>query len=98
MDGLFWIGIGLAAFGYFIGDGLRHFKGSAHPLDSLYENDEPLMIKKKDLHHYIGIHKDDIDAFIAKYPSIPHVDLNGHTYYPYNKLIEWLESENFKSH
>ncbi|WP_455660728.1 DNA-binding protein [Pradoshia sp.] len=95
MNDFFWIGIGLTALGYFIGDGLRHFKGTAIPLDDFYDEDEPLIIKKKDLHHYLGIHKEDIDAFVAKYPSIPHIDLNGHTYFPHRKLIEWLESESF---
>jgi hypothetical protein len=97
MDEFLWIGLGIAALGYFIGDGLRHFKGSSHSSGDIFDDNEPLMIKKKDLHYYIGIHKDDIDAFIAKYPSIPHINLNGRTYFPHSKLIEWLESESFKT-
>ena len=93
MNDFLWIGLGIAALGYFIGDGLRHFKGSAPSLDDLYDDDEPLMIKKKNLNHYIGINKEDIDAFITKYPSIPHINLNGHIYFPHKRLTEWLESD-----
>jgi len=46
-----WIGLGLAAFGYFIGDGLKNFKND--------EDDEHELIKANEVHHFIGVSKDD---------------------------------------
>ncbi|KMY44758.1 hypothetical protein AC622_11420 [Bacillus sp. FJAT-27916] len=97
MNDFFWIGLGLAALGYFIGEGLRNFRGSGNPWGDSFDDEEPLMIKKKDLHYYIGIKKEDVDAFIAKYPAIPHIVLNGNTYFPHKKLLEWMESDDLSN-
>ncbi|RCW76939.1 DNA-binding protein [Saliterribacillus persicus] len=90
----FWIAIGLAAAGYFIGEGLKHFKNPE--ADSILdefddEDDEFELIKEKYLHYYIGIAKEDIKAFTEKYPDIPHITVNNNKYYPKEKLRKWME-------
>lgn len=49
---LFWIGLGLAALGYFIGDGLKNFKNPK----GIYSG-YPYLIKEDDLHYYLGLSK-----------------------------------------
>ncbi|WP_153734943.1 DNA-binding protein [Aquibacillus halophilus] len=89
MISFFWIAAGLAAFGYFIGEGLKNF---AQPETSLWKDDEehPQFIKQKDLHRYLAIDKQDVEAFLQKYPDLPSTELNSNTYFPYKKLLEWL--------
>ena len=83
----FWIGIGLAAMGYFIGDGLKNF---SNPKGSF--SGYPNLIKKKDLPIYTGLSMEEIEELLRKYPNAPKVELNGTTYYPYHQFIEWLSS------
>ncbi|MEI4771469.1 DNA-binding protein [Psychrobacillus sp. FJAT-51614] len=83
----FWLGIGLAAMGYFIGDGLKNFnnpKGSS--------SGYPTLIREKDLPVYLGLSKEEIQELLRKYPDAPKVELNGTTYYPYHQLLDWLSS------
>lgn len=56
-----WIGIGLAAFGYFIGDGLKNFKNpeAKSLIESFDEDDEHELIKENEVHYFIGVSKDD---------------------------------------
>jgi len=83
----FWIGAGLAALGYFIGDGLKNFKNpKAGSLGY------PTLIKEKDLHLYLGLKKEEVKDLLSKYPDAPKVELQGTTYYPYRNLLEWLSS------
>lgn len=87
-----WIGLGLAAFGYFIGEGLKNFKNPAAKslIDSLDEDDEHELINKNDIHHFIGVSKDDAKKLIEEHPDIPHLKLNENIYYPKSKLRKWL--------
>lgn len=90
----FWLGAGLAAglaaLGYFIGDGLKNFK---NPKAS--SSGYPSLIKEKDLHIYLGLHKEEVKDLLDKYPDAPRVELLQTTYYPYQLFIEWLSSKKF---
>lgn len=89
----FWLAIGLAAFGYFIGDGLKNFKNPSSKsfLESLDEEDEHELLKENEVHYFVGISKEDAKMLIKEYPEIPHITLNGQVYYPKAKLKEWLK-------
>lgn len=41
----FWIGLGIAAFGYFIGNGLKNFKNPEASFQ--FEDEYPTLIKEK---------------------------------------------------
>lgn len=84
--------IGLAAFGYFIGDGLKKFRNPVAKsfVDSLNEDDEHELIKAGEVHHFIGVAKEDAKKLIEEHPDIPHLKLNGHFYNPKSKLRKWL--------
>nr|MDH3162656.1 DNA-binding protein [Bacillus licheniformis] len=85
---LFWIGLGLAALGYFIGDGLKNFKNPK----GIYSG-YPYLIKEDDLHYYLGLSKVETkEMSLRKYPDIPKIELNGTTYYPYQQLMDWMLS------
>ncbi|MFS0820848.1 DNA-binding protein [Bacillus sp. 1P02SD] len=89
-----FIGIGIAAAGYFIGDGLKNFKNpeAKGVMDKLDEEDLYELIKEKDIHYHIGVSKEDAKALIKEHPEIPHIVLNGNVYYPKNKLKQWLSN------
>src|SRR5690625_7021317 len=62
-----WIGLGLAALGYFIGDGLKNFKNpkAKNAVESIFpDDDRNELIKESDLHWYIGIRKSDVRSLI----------------------------------
>ncbi|RAS91803.1 DNA-binding protein [Priestia endophytica] len=82
----FWIAVGLAAFGYFIGDGLKNF--SKPPKKSSY----PHLIKEGDLHLYFNLSKGEVEDLLNKYKGAPQIELKGTTYYPYQPFIDWLSS------
>ncbi len=90
----FWLAIGLATFGYFIGDGLKNFKNPSAKgfLDSLDEEDEHELLKESDIHYFAGISKEDTTKLIEEYPDIPHIQLNGQVYYPKAQLRKWLKN------
>lgn len=90
----FWLAIGLAAFGYFIGDGLKNFKNPSSKsfLESLDEEDDHELINESSVHYFAGISKEDAKSLIEQYPDIPHIKLNGKIYYPKVKLREWLKN------
>lgn len=54
----FWIGLGIAAFGYFIGNGLKNFKNPEASFQ--FEDEYPTLIKDKDLHTYLNLSKDEV--------------------------------------
>lgn len=87
-----WLGLGLAALGYFIGDGLKNFKNpeAKSLMDSFDEDDEHELIKENEVHHFIGVSKEDAKRLIESYKDVPHIKLNGNIYYPKAKLREWL--------
>lgn len=90
---LIWIAIGIAAAGYFIGNGLKNFKnpGAKDSLSELFEDDdEHELIKENNVHYFIGISKEDAKSLIQEYPDIPHVLINNKIYYPKAKLRKWL--------
>lgn len=87
-----WIGIGIAVAGYFIGDGLKNFKNpqAKNIMEYLDEDDQHELIKENEVHYFMGISKEDAEMLILEHPSIPHVKINGKTYFPKAKLREWL--------
>ncbi|GAB3801826.1 helix-turn-helix domain-containing protein [Virgibacillus kimchii] len=88
----FWLAAGLAGFGYFIGDGLKNFK-NPNAWDVLESDDSLVLIKEKDIHHFLGISKEDTVSLIKDYPDIPHMKINNHIYFPKAKLREWMKRE-----
>lgn len=87
----FWIGAGLAALGYFIGDGLKNFK---NPKGS--PSTYPTLIKEKDLHYYVNLSKEEVSELLKKYPDAPKIELKGTTYYPYEQFLEYLSRINWQ--
>ncbi|SOC22719.1 hypothetical protein SAMN05880501_11482 [Ureibacillus xyleni] len=85
--GLFWIGAGLAFLGYFIGDGLKNLKNP-----KVNYSAQPTLIDERDLHLYLGLTKEETKELLSKYPDAPKVVLKGTTYYPYQRFLEWLTS------
>ncbi|WP_010651338.1 hypothetical protein [Oceanobacillus massiliensis] len=88
----FWLAIGLAALGYFIGDGLKNFKNPAAKglIESLDDDDSHELLKENQIHWFMGISKEDVKSLLQEYPDIPHITINGNVYYPKEKLREWL--------
>ena len=89
----FWIGLGLAALGYFIGNGLTNFKKgpvAQSLMDSFDADEDHELVKENELHWYIGVTKEDAKKLIEEYPNVPHITLNGNNYYPKEKLRQWL--------
>ncbi|WP_198508949.1 DNA-binding protein [Bacillus sp. FJAT-44742] len=88
---LFWLAIGIAAAGYFIGDGLKNFKNpNAKDLIDYLDEDEHELIKENQIHHFVGISKEDVRHLIQEHSDFPHIVINGTTYYPKTKLRNWL--------
>lgn len=87
---LFWIGLGIAAFGYFIGEGMKNFKKGSTSNNLLDLEDDHELLKESDLHWFMGVSKEDAKQLIAEHPDVPHLRLNGTTYYPRKKLKKWL--------
>lgn len=84
---LLWIGIGLAALGYFISDGLKNFK---NPKGSY--SDYPTLIKESDLHYHLGLSKAEVKELLEKFPGAPKLELKGTVYYPYQQFLQWMSS------
>ncbi|MFP7478461.1 DNA-binding protein [Terribacillus saccharophilus] len=85
----FWIGLGIAALGYFIGDGLKNFK---NPGSGFQFDEYPTLIKEKDLHTYLNLTKAEVADLLNKNPNAPKVVLDGTTYYPYKPFMKWITS------
>lgn len=88
----FWLAVGLAAIGYFIGDGLKHFK-NPNAVDVLESDDALDLIKEKNIHQFLGISKEDAEALLRDYPDIPHMKINGNIYFPKVKLRAWMKND-----
>lgn len=92
--GLIWVAIGIAIAGYFIGDGLKNFKkpNAKNFMEALDEDDDHdhKLIKESDVHHFIGISKEDAKKLRQAYPDIPCIQLNGQVYFSKKQLREWL--------
>lgn len=86
----FWIGVGLAAFGYFIGNGLKNFKNPEAKF--LFDDEYPTLIKEKDLHTYLNLSRDEVADLLRKHPDAPKMELAGTTYYPYRQFMKWVTS------
>ncbi|MDQ0208735.1 DNA-binding protein [Alkalicoccobacillus murimartini] len=96
----FWIAVGMIGTAYFIGDGLKNFKNpnskSFSSSFSLNEDDDdiwgtPKLINESKVHEYIGISKEDAKSLVKDYPSVPHIRVNGHVYFPVKKLKAWAQ-------
>ncbi|TSB47284.1 DNA-binding protein [Alkalicoccobacillus porphyridii] len=93
--GLIALGGGVAIGGYFIGDGLKNFKNpsaSSNHTEELEDWGQPKLIKQKDVHHHLGISKEDAHSLIKDYPTIPHLTINDQIYYPTKKLKKWANT------
>lgn len=91
--GFLTIGIGLAVAIYFLCEGFfKNIKnpGSNNEFESLEEEDEQELIKASELHHYLGITKADVKELMKAHSDIPHITINGKTYYAKEKVREWL--------
>lgn len=89
------IAIGIAAAGYFIGNGLKYFnspQSSESVLGTWDLDDDHQLIKEKDVHYTLGISKEDAKSLIKEFPDIPHVVLNGNIYFPNKQLKEWMKN------
>lgn len=84
MSHLITLAFGILIAGYFIGEGLKNFKRS----------NECIIIKKENLHHYLGISHEEVKLFLNEYPNIPTIKLGDKTYYHYKTLTKWLMNEN----
>ena len=88
------IAIGIAAAGYFIGDGLKNFKNPAEKslIDSMIgeNDDEHELIKESDVHYFMGLSKEDTKSLIQEHSDIPYIVINNKVYYPKAKLRKWL--------
>ncbi|WP_088102067.1 DNA-binding protein [Halalkalibacter urbisdiaboli] len=86
------LAIGIAAAGYFIGDGLKNFNNPSpnNVMSYLAEDDDHELIKQNEVHYFMGVSKEDAAKLIEEHPSIPHIIINGTVYYPKVKLREWL--------
>ncbi|ARK32692.1 hypothetical protein [Halalkalibacter krulwichiae] len=93
MDFIF-LSLAIAAAGYFIGDGLKNFQNpnAKNILEAFDFEDDPQLIKERDVHLFIGISKEDAKQLLNEYPDIPHIKLNHTIYYPKEKLREWLKN------
>ena len=87
-----WIALGIAVAGYFIGNGLKNFKNpDAKGLSEIFdEDDEHELIHENDVHHFMGISKEDVKYLIQEHPDIPHIIIKDRVYYPKAKLRKWL--------
>ena len=82
----FWVAVGLAALGYFVGDGLKNLNTA--PKGSGYYT----LIKESELHYYVNLNKDEVKELLEKHPDAPKIQLKGTTYYPYQQFMDWLSS------
>lgn len=84
--------IGIAASGYFIGDGLKNFKNPNYKnlLDVEDDDDEHELIGENDVHYFMGISKEDAKSLIQDHSDVPHIIINGKVYYPKANLRKWL--------
>lgn len=86
----FWLALGIAAAGYFIGSGIKNFKNPSAKFSEIFD-DEHELIKESDVHHFLGISKEDAKHLIQEHPDIPHIFINNKVYYPEGKLRQWLK-------
>lgn len=86
------LAMGIAAAGYFIGEGLKNFKNptAKNLFDSMDEDREHELISEKEIHYFMGISKEDAKSLIEEHSDIPHILINGKVYYPKGKLWKWL--------
>ncbi|WP_249872298.1 DNA-binding protein [Oceanobacillus saliphilus] len=91
---LIWLALGIAVAGYFIGNGLKNFKNpDAKSFSAIFdEDDEHELITENDVHHFMGISKEDAKYLIKEHSDVPHIIINNKVYYPRAKLREWLKN------
>jgi hypothetical protein len=87
-----WIAIAVVGAAYFIGEGLKNFNnpGGKSLLESLDEDDSHELLKESEIHYFMGIDKEDAKVLLRDHPEVPHIIINGKTYYPKHKLRQWL--------
>ncbi|MGN1401361.1 MAG: DNA-binding protein [Bacillus sp. (in: firmicutes)] len=85
-NGFFWLGVGLALLGYFIGDGLRHFQ--IPKKTAKYQ----VFLKENELHYYVSLNRKELKELLNQYPDAPKIVLDGKVYYPSKQFQDWLAS------
>ena len=92
MEG-FYLAIAIVVGAYLISEGMKNFgqPGSKSLIDQLNEEGDHELIKETDVHHFMGIAKDDARNLIQDHPDIPHIVINQTVYYPRAGLKKWLE-------
>ncbi|PRO67162.1 helix-turn-helix domain-containing protein [Alkalicoccus urumqiensis] len=86
------IGLGLAAAGYFVGEGLRNFgKGSETMSFFSALDDAPPLMEENELAEFLGVNRKDIHALVQNRSDLPRMDVNGTVYFPRAQVREWAE-------
>ncbi|WP_044445251.1 hypothetical protein [Bacillus spizizenii] len=84
----FFLGIGVALAGYFIGEGLKQMN---HP--KAYEKSDTYLIKERDIHfyigHFLGITTTEAKQLAGDMTDIPYIEINGKKYVQKHLLKEW---------
>ncbi|WP_053220018.1 hypothetical protein [Virgibacillus senegalensis] len=90
----FWLAVGIAVAGYFIGEGLKNFKNPETKglIDAISDDDDQQLLKESDIPYFLGITKKDAESLKQDFPDIPHIIINSKVYYPKAKLREWLKN------
>lgn len=87
---MMWLALGIAAAGYFIGEGLKNFNNPQAEGFLDVAEDEHELIRDKDVHYFLNISKEDARSLTTEHSDIPHIVLNGTVYYPKHKPREWV--------
>ena len=90
-----FLGLGFAIFGYFVGDGLKHF-GKGDASDQSVKGNYKL-IRQEDIHFVLGISREDAEKLIEEHPEIPHIKINNKIYFSRSEITEWLKNPNKKT-
>lgn len=84
----FWLAVGIALMGYFIGDGLKYINRPKKKSSST-----PTLIKEEDLPYYVQLTKKELEDLFKKHPNVPKIKLDGKNFYHYEQFCDWLDSE-----
>ena len=93
MEG-FYIAIAIVVAAYLIADGLKNFgnPSSTSMMDMLDGEDGHELVKESEVHHVLGISKEDAHHLLQDHPEIPHIRINQTVYYPKEALRNWVTS------
>ncbi|MGL5316499.1 MAG: hypothetical protein ACRC92_24800 [Peptostreptococcaceae bacterium] len=97
------IAIGIAAAGYFIGEGISfglvNFKSGKKNNEKTFKKAEPphnQLIREENISTWLGIPIEDGKELLKQYPEIPHIEINGKVYFIKEGLNDWISNYNYK--